>query len=1038
LKYRLALDVGTNSIGYCLLELDNKLKPYRIIRLGSRIYSDGRNPKDGSSLAAMRREPRQQRRRRDRFLRRQKSLLKALVKYGLMPEGKKERKALEVLDPYRLRAKGLDEALSPFELGRAIFHLNQRRGFASNRKTDAGDDKEAGKIKTAVTRLREQMHDHDARTIGEFFYQRQLSHLSIRSRLHGQGARAYYDFYPHRDLIAEEFDSLWEAQADHYPEVMTEDAYHEIRDILLYQRPLRPVDPGRCTFEPDEPRAPSAHPLAQKFRLLQEVNHLRVVMPDQCQRLLTLDERNKLYEALSVKKKMAYSSMRKAIKLPRGSYFTHESEYRKDLAGHETNAILGSKKAIGVAWFDLAEDKQIQIVQRLLDEPDEDRLRDFLTEVLSGLDDERLAYVMKASLPDGYMRLSLKAVERITPMLEADVITYDEAVRKAGYPNHSQLHTGEIFDNLPYYGQILERHVAFGSNNPEDDDEVRYGRIANPTVHVGLNQIRKMLNALIRRYGRPEQISVELARDLKASQRQRDRYRQEQNRNKDRNEKFVRELEELGHPNNGENRLRLRLWEELNPGDPLDRRCVFTGKAISPSRLFSSEVEIEHLLPFSRSLDDSIANKTVCLRTANRDKAGKTPFEAFGHSPGRYRWDEILKRVEGMPANKRWRFAEQAMTVFDEEGDFLARQLNETRYLSRLVKGYLGYVCPPNEIRVLPGRLTALLRGKWGLSKSRDDHRHHALDAAVIGTTDMGMLKRVATAAARAEEKGIERVLQDMPLPWDGFREEVQRHLSRMVVSHKPDHGPQAALHNDTAYGIVDGPDPRGVYEVVHRIPVNAIAKLADVEKIRDILIRQNLAEILRHASDKKSFSAALEQFSAQSGVRHIRILEKLSVIPIADKAGRPYKAYKGDSNYCYEIYQDEKGRWKGELVTSFEANQKPYRDFMLDKNRYRTQTFRGHPMVMRVCQNDMIAIELDGKVSIMRVMQLTKGKVVMAEHYQGGDLRARNKNHDDGFKNLIKSPDKLRQIKARRVFVDILGRVKDPGYRSCQEELSK
>ena len=142
---RFAFDFGTNSIGWAVYQLGfpsnavpSSPRVCKLIDCGVRVFADGRNPKDGASLAEMRRVPRSARRRRDRFLQRRTYLMSLLVEHGLMPKLPKERQELSMLDPYALRANGLDTELTPFELGRVLVHLNQRRGFKSNRKTDRG------------------------------------------------------------------------------------------------------------------------------------------------------------------------------------------------------------------------------------------------------------------------------------------------------------------------------------------------------------------------------------------------------------------------------------------------------------------------------------------------------------------------------------------------------------------------------------------------------------------------------------------------------------------------------------------------------------------------------------------------------------------------------------------------------------------------------------------------------------------------------------------------------------------------------------
>lgn len=173
MRYRLALDLGSTSLGWAMVRLNagNPSAPVAVIKAGVRIFSDGRNPKDGSSLAVTRREARAMRRRRDRLLKRKARMRKALIEHGFFPADQALRQALVTLNPYALRAKGLDEALKPEEFARALFHINQRRGFKSNRKTDKKDD-DSGALKQAISKLRSDMTAANCRTVGEWLHQR--------------------------------------------------------------------------------------------------------------------------------------------------------------------------------------------------------------------------------------------------------------------------------------------------------------------------------------------------------------------------------------------------------------------------------------------------------------------------------------------------------------------------------------------------------------------------------------------------------------------------------------------------------------------------------------------------------------------------------------------------------------------------------------------------------------------------------------------------------------------------------------------------
>lgn len=250
--WRLGLDLGSNSLGWCALALDDRNHPYRVLAMGSRIFGDGREaPRGGVAgepLALGRRTARAMRRRRDRFKQRQAALLKYLVADGLFPADEAARKELEGLDPFELRARALSQALPLHHIGRALFHLDQRRGFKSNRKTDRGANEESGKIALGVVRLWERIRDEGARTFGEFLHMRRKSAIvagrhneipSVRARLRpetGEGAKGDgYDFYPGRELVEREFEEIWEAQASRHPDVPTPAIHDRLFEIVFHQ-----------------------------------------------------------------------------------------------------------------------------------------------------------------------------------------------------------------------------------------------------------------------------------------------------------------------------------------------------------------------------------------------------------------------------------------------------------------------------------------------------------------------------------------------------------------------------------------------------------------------------------------------------------------------------------------------------------------------------------------------------------------------------------------------------------------------------------
>ncbi|MEM6609816.1 MAG: type II CRISPR RNA-guided endonuclease Cas9 [Pseudomonadota bacterium] len=1078
--YRLGLDLGTNSIGWFLFGL-NRENIDSVIDGGVRIFADGRDPKSGASLAVDRRAARAQRRRRDRFLRRKAALMKRMAETGLMPSDPEEAKSLEALDPYQLRAEGLDKALPLAHFGRALFHLNQRRGFKSNRKTDRGDN-ESGKIKDATKRLDEEMAivipDENKRTYGHFLHLRRAeatdlkqvpsvrTRLSVARRDNAEKEEAGYDFYPDRRHLSEEFYKLWAAQARHHPNVLTDDLRDEIGLIIFHQRPLKSPEVGLCLFT-DEKRIPSAHPLNQRRILYETVNSLRVAARGEPSRGLTREERDQIVHALDNKKHtkgmsgmtMKLKALGKVIKLRADQSFTLETANRDAIKCDPVRASLSHPDRFGPRWSTLDNDAQWEIVRRIRAVQSDAEFADLMGWLVDehGLDRYHAEATANAPLPEGYGRLGLTATTQILAALKADVIPYSDAVAACGW-HHSDGRTGEVLNQLPYYGEILDRHVIPGTYDEKDDEITRYGRITNPTVHIGLNQLRRLVNTIITVYGKPDQIVVEVSRDLKLSEDQKREMQREIGKNTAAAKARGEKLEQMGVPNTGANRMKLRLWEDLGPAIG-PRCCPYTGKPISAAMIFTPDVDVDHILPYSRTLDDGFANKTLCLKEANREKTNRTPWEAWGNTP---QWEAISANLKNLPGNKAWRFAPDAMKRFEGENDFSARALKDTQYLSRIARTYLDALFDGGDekshVWVVPGRLTEMLRRHWGLNgltaltdsdkqtvklKNRTDHRHHAIDAAVIAATDRSLIQKIAKIAKIDELAGAEEVARSVSPPWSGFREDIGAQVARIIVSHRADHGridpalrrmgrdsTAGQLHNDTAYGIVDGDT------VVSRKPLLAL-KPGDIAvtkrgaNIRDADLQRHLERVTR-GLEGKAFEKALSDFATVAklpngspnpyrGLRRVRLEESLQAsarIEIPDRAGKPVKAYKGDSNHCYEIWQLPDGKIKAQVVTTFEAHQPGFEK-------------KPHPAarrILRVFKRDMVRLERDGETVTGYVQSMhVKNGLFIAPHTEA-NADKRDRDGADPFRFIQMSAGPLVKANARRVYVDEMGRLRDPG----------
>ncbi|MFM8534136.1 MAG: type II CRISPR RNA-guided endonuclease Cas9 [Acidimicrobiia bacterium] len=924
-------------------------------------------------------------------------------------------------------------------------------------------------------------------------------------------------------MIVAEFGALWTAQARHHPE-LTDGVRDQFADVIFHQRPLRPVDPGPCTLDPEvdlgkrDRRAPLALPIQQDFRILQELANLELFHKTNpaIRRRLTLAERDTAYAALKRSEKVTFKRIRTLLKIDDVWGFNLESEKRKDLKGDVVSVRLGRETTFGNRWFNgLGDTERQNIVQKLLDEEDAEEIVRIGVEIW-GLTPAAADKVADLPLPVGYGRLGLKALSRIVPILkeradkEGGPIRYADAVVAAGYGHHSDFRDGELLDELPYYGQALQRYTAPVKSESAPAWEREFGRLANPTVHIGLNQLRKLVNALIEKYGPPEEIVVELARDLKRTQEEREEMQKQQSENQKKNDARREDLDNIRNSQPGwkpprDAMLRLRLWEELDADNVANRRCVYTGKSISRRMLLSDEVEVEHILPFSVALDDSPANLTVSLRSANRIKGNQTPHAAFGHSPTGFDWTGIMLRVSALPRNKQWRFRPDAVDLvksriarenarlegglpkdaledIEKTGGFLARQLIDTAYLARVTRQYLWKVCDPDKTWVIPGQMTAMLRRKWGLNsllgdhnrKNRADHRHHAIDAYVVGLTDRSMLQGIQAAHGLTRE----RIIDDMPDPFEdrpgiGYRDELKAALARIFISHRPDHGIDAnaassrrlstsgKLHEETAYGIVEDADREGG-NVVARKPIDGLSE-NEIGRIRDPLLRDKLrahlapllgddkaletakarlaaarkardakaveraqAEIgrlkvenrTRRKAGAKDFKTALGEFGRINGIRRIRLVKpEAALVVVRDRTGRPSKAYSAGDNLRVEIFERADGGWGREIVTAFDANRHDFRPKWHD-------TVPKPRLMWRIHKNDLVKLVVESRELVMRVVSIWDKYLQLAGHEE---TNLAERYRDGEFKWTFANYDKLKEVNFRRVTVGLFGELRDP-----------
>ena len=1000
-EWRLGIDLGSASIGWSAIKLENG-GPIGILAVGSRIYPTGLDARTSTSFAAMRSEKARGRVQIDRRAMRQRTLLNTLTRYGLFPPESDvgERTRLKDVNPWELRSRAAAGAVTLFEVGRVFMHLSKHRGFQSNRKIDNGDAKDSA-MHNAIVATEKML---SGLTLGQWQYARQLTDEGIKVNRTGRAGSSVYNFYPSRQIVKDEFDRIWNTQTVVYPDVMTAEVRAAIEDdVLFFQRPLRPQKPGKCTFVAAEDRARTCLPSQQQLRIYQTVNHLRIRKRDQLSaRPLTRDERDAVVAAvLDSKDVLTWAAARSVVvgKEYKGFVFTHEVENApKGIEGGSVGWAMAQPSGFGDQWHKLPLRKQDAIVALIDSNLTDEEIAIALTDNYK-LTPEQSDYVLTRPLPEGYGHLGATASANILGGLKdgwagTQPLTYNQAVSAAGYENRDSLIGGELLLRLPRYQAILHGYLDANS------------RVTNPTVHLGLNQLRAVVNDLITRFSVPSEIVVETARDFGLGKNGREKYIKAQKDNIKTNTALNAELLQLGQKITHGNRERLKLWHMLGKTPT----CVYSGMPIPKGSLFSAEWEVDHLLPYSRSIDDTRDNKLLVATAANRFKGNRSPHEAFSASPYGYSWPAIVARAGELGPRQVARFAPGAVEMAAGDHGFIARQLNDTRYFSKAAREYLEPLVGRDNIWSAPGAVTGMLRKHWGLDallgdngKNRSDHRHHAIDAAVVGVVSTSLLEHLTELAERFNYPSQEFFAAlEVDHVWPTFLKDIRSAVDRATVAHKTDHGVQGALHNATIYSVIAGPDGvtmNGVEHgvptrcvVQHKIPLTALAGKLHTKGFKNNLIPGHvkirvLAALAIPPKDHEStadhktrIEAALRKIGDDKlhPIRRIRVQENMIVIPIFRKGEstatghKPIRAHKPDGNYCIEFALATSGKWTaGKSVTTFEANSPAFKAF-IKSDEYTSRTFGGEPLALRLVKGDTVELTEAGKTSLYVVTKFS------------------------------------------------------------------
>jgi len=820
------LDIGIASVGWTVLGEN------RIIDLGVRCFDKAETAKEGESLNLARRTARLLRRRLRRRAWRLTKLARTLKREGVINDvnlfKQSPRKATPAARSWQLRVDALDRKLEAEEWARVLYHLCKHRGFHWISKAEekaAENDNEGGRVKKGLAGTKKLMLEKNYRSTAEMVLK---EFPDAQRNKHGDYSKALS-----RALLADELKELFMRQralgnphASEGLETAILGNGDKKSGLFWKQEPALSGDAllkmlGKCTFEKSEYRAPKASFTAERHVWLTRLNNLRIIV-DGKTRPLTDSEHNIALPLPYETGELKYVKLRKALVkagLSENIRFTGLSYPSERQKTEEKAKDPEDEKLVKLpGWQELRktlkdaglEDEWQKISTNALD--GKPQLLDEIARVLTvHKEDEeverelgKLELQNKQKMVDAlltirfdkFSNLSLKALYNILPHMEAG-LRYDEACEKAGY-HHSQLHKvgeGEHKYLPPFYsGRDKDGRMKFD----EDMDIPR-----NPVVLRALNQARKVVNALIREYGSPHEVHIEMARDLSRPFDERREVKKAQDEYRDRNDKdksaFASEFNIVGTVK-GKEFEKYQLYREQQG------KCAYSIEPIDIQRLFEAGyVEIDHALPYSRSYDDSKNNRVLVLTRENRNKGNMTPYEYLGGNDNSERWRQFVGFVEG---NKSYRLAKRSRLLRKDFGEkesreFRNRNLNDTRYICRFFKNYVEQYLQLHEDSdakrcvVLSGQMTSFLRARWGLVKVRgDSDRHHALDAAVVAACSHGMVKRLSDYSRRKEldqvregfvdvETGeivnpamFQQMNEHFPDPWPHFRDELKARLS--------------------------------------------------------------------------------------------------------------------------------------------------------------------------------------------------------------------------------------------------------------------
>ena len=805
LRYTLGLDIGIASVGWAVLENNIDGEPIKIERLGVRIFDKAEQPKTGASLAEPRREARGQR-RTIRRRRHRKDRIKQLIQQNGIMTRVEMSEMFEHLQfetsVYELRVQALERALTKQEFVRVLIHLAQRRGYKSNSKSEEAKDKENGKVKSAISENKKCMEENGYRTIGEM-----LLNDDRFWKCNPDGTKI---FVPHnhpddyrttveRSMVEDEIRLIFSRQRALGVPYATSEFEETYLKIWGGQRNFDEGPGGKspyggnmiekmlghCTFEKDEPRAAKGSYSAEYFRLLQDVNHLRLVKNNGESCALTREQKQIYIDLVMKSAAASYAQLRKKLELSNDISF-NMLRYGSDEIGKVERKKLGHMK------FYHEMRKALNTVQKDAISTVSWEQRDEIARILLCYksDDKRKAQLEKLDIPREFIpalltlstsktaHLSVKALRKLIPHLEKGM-TYAEACKEV-------------------YGEQKSSVTKKNKLSLFDIEPIN-----NPVVRRAVSQTIRVINAIVREYGAPEVVRVELAREMGKPYDVRTQMTKKQEANAKRNEELRQQIKEIkGAEPTGQDIVKFKLFQDQNGV------CLYSGQNLDITRLFEAGyVDVDHIIPYSISFDDSYTNKVLVRSPENRQKGNRIPADYFKSDPARWQRFETLVNTQVHNWKKKRNLLTQALSEEQKNG-FKQRNLVDTQYIARVIYNLIndhlqfaetGKYDKKRRTQAVNGAITAHVRKRLGIQKIREDgDLHHAVDAVVVACVSPSMIQKITQYTKHREcirktkegyldtETGelMTREAYDakysprFPAPWERFRQELEARLS--------------------------------------------------------------------------------------------------------------------------------------------------------------------------------------------------------------------------------------------------------------------